>query len=74
MKKPSIKGIIHSIMRLVDACRSSMAGLVVIFCCAQVVAATRMGMINGDGSGFARSIHKKLLFRGTVPCTAGSQE
>ncbi len=72
VKKPSIRGIIQSIMRLVDACRSSMAGMVVIFCWAQVVAATRMGMMKGVGSGFARSSHRNLLSNGTVPCTGDS--
>ena len=73
MKKPSINGIIHNIMRLVDACRSSMAGIVVIFCWAQVVAATKMGMMKGEGSGSARFIHRNPLFRGTVSWTGGSQ-
>ncbi len=66
VKKPNIRGIIHNIMRLVEACRSSIAGIVVIFCCAHVEAATKMGMIKGEGSGLARSSHKKSLSRGTV--------
>ena len=66
MKKPSIRGIIHNIMRLVEACRSSIAGMVVIFCCAHVVAATSMGMMKGEGSGLAKSSHRKSLSKGTV--------
>ena len=67
-------GIIHSIMRLVEACLSSAAGMVLIFCWAQVVTPTRMGMIRGEGSGLAKSIQRKWLFKGTVLCTTGSQE
>ena len=66
VKKPNIRGIIHNIIRLVEACRSSIAGIVVIFCWAQVVAATKMGMMNGDGSGLAKSNHRKSLSKGTV--------
>ena len=73
MKKPSIRGIIHNIMRLVEACLSSIAGIVVIFCWAHVEAATKTGNMKGEGSGLAKSSHRKLLFNGTVSCTGGSQ-
>ena len=73
VKNPNIRGIIHSIMRLVDCCLSSAAGMVVIFCMMNMEAPTRMGS-TGVGSGTARSSHRKELFSGTTWCTQGSQE
>ena len=76
-----MSGIIHSIMRLVDACRGSAAGMEVIFCTRYMDAPTRMGS-NGMGSpgtgpvvsGSARSIHRKVLFSGMISWTWGSHE
>ena len=64
VKKPNMAGIIHSIMRLVDACRSSAVGIVVIFCITHMDTPTNTGITNGVGSGSARSIHRKLLSMG----------
>ena len=72
VKKPNMAGIIHSIMRLVDACRSSAVGMVVIFCMTHIDTPTRTGMTNGVGSGSAKSIHRKSLSMGMTPCTCGS--
>ncbi len=67
-------GIIHSIMLLVWACLGSAEGIMVIFCWAQVVAATIRGSTMGDGSGSARSIHQKWLLKGTMVAPTGFQE
>ena len=67
VKKPNMAGIIQSIMRLVDAWRSSAVGMVVIFCMTHMDAPTRMGITNGVGSGSAKSIHRKLLSMGMTP-------
>ena len=71
---PSISGIIHSIMLLVEDCLGSAVGIIVIFCWAHVVAPTSMGIIKGDGSGLARSIPRKLLLIGTDPSANGLKE
>ena len=73
VKNPNIAGIIHSIILLVEAWRSSAVGIVVIFCMTHIDTPTRIGMMNGDGSGRARSIHRKLLFIGITLWTWGSQ-
>ena len=73
VKNPNIKGIIHSIIRLVDSCRGSAAGMVVIFCMRNMEAPTRTGS-RGVGSRSARSSHRKELSRGMTSCTIGSQE
>lgn len=73
VKKPNIAGIIQSIMRLVDAWRSSAVGIVVIFCITNMDAPTRTGMTNGDGSATAKSIHRKRLSSGITLWTCGSQ-
>ena len=44
MKKPNMKGIIHSIIRLVDSVRGSIEGMAVIFCCAHMEAPTSTGI------------------------------
>ena len=72
VKKPNIRGIIQSIMRLVDCCLGSAVGIDVIFCRRNIEAPTRMGSM-GVGSGRARSSEKKMLFSGTTPWTQGSQ-
>ena len=69
-----MRGIIHSIMVLVEDCLGSAAGIMVIFCCAQVETPTRMGSTRGEGSGLARSSPRKLLFRGTTVSARGFQE
>jgi hypothetical protein len=66
VKNPNISGIIHSIIRFVDACLSSTDGIVVIFCMTNMDPPTRIGITNGDGSGSARSIHRKELFIGMM--------
>ncbi len=73
VKNPNIKGIIHSIIRLVDCCLGSTAGIVVIFCMMNIDAPTATGS-TGVRSGTARSSHRKELSRGTTPCTLGSHE
>ena len=64
MKNPNITGIIHSIILLVEAWRSSAVGMVVIFCMIHMDTPTRTGITNGVGSGSARSIQRKLLLIG----------
>ena len=73
VKKPNIIGIIHSIMRLVDACLGSTAGMVVTFCMRNMETPTRTGRI-GVGSRKPRSSHRKELSRGTASFTRGSHE
>jgi hypothetical protein len=73
VKKPNMAGIIQSMIRLVEAWRSSAVGMVVIFCMTHMDAPTRIGMMNGDGSGAARSIQRKLLSMGITLWTCGSQ-
>ena len=73
VKNPNINGIIQSIMRLVDSCLGSTAGIVLIFCMANMEPPTRMGRM-GVLSGVARSSHRKELFRGITSCTCGSHE
>ncbi len=68
-----MKGIIHSIMLLVDACLGSTDGIVVIFCCAQVDTPTNTGRM-GVGSGLARSSPKKLLLSGIAESARGFHE
>jgi hypothetical protein len=65
-KTPRKRGIIHSIMVWVDCCLGSMEGVMVIFCCTQVDAATSTGKMNMVGSGSARLIQRKLGFRGAA--------
>ena len=72
MKNPNISGIIHSIILLVDACRSSAEGIVVIFCMTHMDAPTRTGIINGDGSGSARFIHRNAELMGITLLTHGN--
>ncbi len=73
MKKPNMTGIIHSIILLVEAWRSSAVGIAVIFCMTHMEIPTRTGITNGVGSGSARSIQRKLLLIGITPWTLGSQ-
>ena len=73
VKNPNISGIIHNIMRLVDACLGSAAGMVLIFCMANMDPPTRMGRM-GVLSGSARFSHKNELSRGITSCTRGSHE
>ena len=61
-------------MRFVDACFESMLGIVVIFCMKNMEPPTRIGRTRGEGSGSARSSHRKELFKGIALCTWGSQE
>ena len=62
VKNPNISGIIHSIMRLVDACLGSAEGMTVIFCMRYIDAPTIMG--SAMGSGRARSSHRNWLLSG----------
>ena len=63
VKNPNIRGIIHSIIRLVDCCLASAAGMVVIFCMKNIEAPTRTGKM-GVGSGLARSSQRNELSSG----------
>lgn len=67
VKKPNMMGIIQSIMRLVEAWRSSAVGIAVIFCMTHMETPTRTGIMTGDGSGRAKSIQRKELSMGTTP-------
>ena len=71
VKKPNIIGIIHSIMRFVDAWRGSADGSVVVFCISHMDTPTSTG-ITGSESGCARSSHRNALFMGITSCTPGS--
>ena len=73
VKNPNIKGIIHSIIRFVDACLGSADGMVVIFCMRNMEPPTRTGR-RGVPSGSARSSHRKALSSGMTWCTRGSHE
>ena len=73
VKNPNINGIIHNIMRLVDACLESAAGMVVSFCMSHIETPTSMGR-TGVGSGAPRSNHRNELFSGIASCTLGSHE
>ena len=69
-KNPNMMGIIQSIMFWLACCLGSGEGVVVIFCCTQVEAATSSGMMNSAVPGLPpRSIPRKLLFRGAAECT-----
>ena len=73
VKNPNISGIIHSIIRLVEACLGSTDGMLVIFCMRNIDTPTRTGS-RGVRSGSARSSHRKELSRGRTSWTRGSQE
>jgi hypothetical protein len=74
VKNPNITGIIHCIIVFMDACLGSWGALVIIIlCCTHMDTPTSTGIRNLVGSGSARSIHRKPLFRGTASCTAGIQ-
>ena len=64
VKNPNIRGIIQSIIRLVDACLGSTEGMLVIFCIRNMEPPTRTGRTGV--SGVARSSHRKELFKGTT--------
>ena len=72
-KKVIIRGIIHSIIWLVWACRGSAEGSVVVFCTAHMDIPTRTGRM-GVPSGRARFSQRNWLSRGTAWFTRGSQE
>ena len=59
-------GIIHSSILLVESCCGDVEGMVVIFCMTNIETPTRTGRMMGDGSGRARSIHRKRPLRGTA--------
>jgi hypothetical protein len=73
VKNPNISGIIHSIIRLVDACLASTKGITVIFCMRNIDAPTSTGS-TGRVSGTARSSHRNELLSGMTSCTRGSHE
>lgn len=76
VKNPNMMGIIHSIIRFVDACCAEAAGMDVIFCIRNMEPPTRIGR-TGD-AGFwmeylARSSQRNVPSRGTAWFTWGSQ-
>ena len=77
VKNPNSTGIIHSIIRFVEACLASTDGMAVIFCIRNMDTPTRIGNSgtpNGPGSGSARSFtHKNELLSGMTSLTRGSQ-
>ena len=76
VKKPSIKGIIQSIIVYVCCCCGSADGLDIIFCCTHVETPTRIGSQIWNifsPAGFAKSIHKACVLTGTASLTIGSQ-
>ena len=76
MIKPRKKGIIQSIILLVEACLGSLETGVVIFCCTQVETPTSTGRTSWVElrSGMDRSSQRNELFKGIEPWTIGSQE
>ena len=77
MKKPNMKGIIHSIILLVDSVRGSIEGMAVIFCCAHMEAPTSTGMRTVIRkpcllTSRPRSSPRNDRFRGTSVSTKGS--
>ena len=64
VRKPNIRGIIQSIIVLVDCCLGSVEGALVIFCWTHVEAPTKTGIISLVGSGSARFNHKNELLSG----------
>ena len=60
VKNPNIIGIIQSIILFVDACLSSIAGIVVIFCIKNIDPPTNIGSTT-VGSGLAKSSQKNVL-------------
>ena len=72
VKNPNINGIIHSIMRLVDACLGSAEGMTVIFCMRYMDTPTIMGSTRLSGS--ARSSQRNELSSGITACTRGNHE
>jgi hypothetical protein len=77
VKNPNISGIIHSIIRLVDACLASADGIVLIFCITNMEPPTSTGRRGETGlfaAVSARSNHKKERSMGMVSCTHGSHE
>lgn len=75
MKNPNITGIIHSIIRLVDACCSVAAGMVVIFCISHIDPPTRTGRRKGIGFAAdtsARLSPKAMPFSGMTSWTGVS--
>jgi len=73
VKNPNINGIIQSIIRFVDSCLESAAGIVLIFCIANMDPPTKMGRM-GVPSGSAKFSHRKELSNGITSCTRGSHE
>ena len=73
LKNPNMRGIIQSIIRLVDSCLGSAAGIVVIFCISHMDPPTSTGS-TGVRSGSARSSHRNELSKGMTLCTMGSHE
>jgi len=71
-KNPNIRGIIHSIILLVDACLSSAAGIIVIFCIRNIETPTIIGS-TGKVSGRAKFNHKKELSKGITSFIMGIQ-
>ncbi len=66
VKKPNKRGIIHSIMLFIDCCFGSDVGMVDIFCCTHIEAATRMAIIKYL-SGCPRSSQRNFAFKGIAP-------
>jgi len=67
-----MKGIIQSIIWLVERWRGSADSGVLIFCMTHMDAPTSTAM--GYPPGTVRSIHRNLLFKGTTSCTRGIHE
>lgn len=68
VKKANIRGIIQSIILLIDCCCGSAEGTADIFCSTHIDAATRTGRMKnplGGTSGRARLSQRKLESRGT---------
>lgn len=66
VKKPNMIGNIHNIIRLVDSWLGEVAGVMLIFCMKNIVTPTRTGSTTTEGSGVARSSHKKLAESGMM--------
>ena len=74
LKKPNIIGSIHSIILFVEAVRSSVGGIVVVFWSSHVEPPTSIGITIGDVSGRPKSSHKNEASIGITRWTLGSHE
>ena len=69
-KKPNIKGIIHSIIRLCACILGSAAAVIDIFCCTHMVPPTRRAIVR---LGTLKSSQRNLFDKGSVEYSTGQE-